>query len=418
MSNARQHAQTIGKRAFWTEFFALYESLPSLWDLNDPSYKDRQSKAHGYEMLVMKMREIDPHACREDVLRKINIFRTNYRRECARIKTSYRMGKRYTTSLWYFHMLNFLQTQEFRKDRKRLPNEEKKILRRVGSKMMPSQSDNETSRLQVSDSSQALPDNSSEYKSQISKYECISDNGTESEEHLEAVQYADENSFQQQFQNQFHTLSFASQNQQNIKSTIEGESDAENFHEIINTDDSSQPHDDALEELELVEHSLCNKDVLSTCRESTPPQFSEQPITITTRKITKTPSKVKSDAKLRHERQSRSSRPISEASEILAKSWAIQYEEMSHEQRIYARKAISEILFEGCLGNLGRRRIVQQKANASEAVVSSQYEQAQIMEESAVTENVTEETLLHMDDDSHTYVYGGGSGPVQIQEYI
>jgi len=43
---------------------------------------------------------------------------------------------------------------------------------------------------------------------------------------------------------------------------------------------------------------------------------------------------------------------ISEASEALAKSWAIQYEEMAPTQRILARKAIADILFEGCMGNL------------------------------------------------------------------
>lgn len=43
---------------------------------------------------------------------------------------------------------------------------------------------------------------------------------------------------------------------------------------------------------------------------------------------------------------------LSEASEALAKSWAIQYEEMAPTQRILARKAIADILFEGCMGNL------------------------------------------------------------------
>lgn len=43
---------------------------------------------------------------------------------------------------------------------------------------------------------------------------------------------------------------------------------------------------------------------------------------------------------------------LSEASEVLARSWAIQYEEMAPTQRILARKAIADILFEGCMGNL------------------------------------------------------------------
>ncbi|XP_053952783.1 uncharacterized protein LOC128859751 [Anastrepha ludens] len=387
MANSRQHAHSVGKRAFWTEFFALYESLPALWDLNDPSYKDKQSRAHGYEILVMKMREIDPSACREDVLRKINIFRTNYRRECTRIKASNRMGKMYTTSLWYFHMLNFLHSQEFRKDRRRMPNEEKKILRRMGSKTTPLHSEIDTVNSNVSDSSQTLPDNSSEYKHQLAKYECITANRNESEEYLEAVQYADENSFQQQFQKQFHTPIYE-----------ETKVDAETFHEISNIDDTSHIQDDTLEELEPVE-------------------LPEQLIKF--RKHTKTPIiSIKSDPKQRVKRQSRPSRAISEVSNILAKSWAIQYEEMSQEQRIYARKAISEILFQGCLGNLGRQRSIQPKTNTSEAVVSSQYEQANIMEDHSATDTVDEEKLLYMDDDSETYVYADGDTAVQLQEYM
>ena len=38
--------------------------------------------------------------------------------------------------------------------------------------------------------------------------------------------------------------------------------------------------------------------------------------------------------------------------EILAKSWAVQYDEMQGEQKLIARKLISDILFHGCLGNL------------------------------------------------------------------
>lgn len=51
---------------------------------------------------------------------------------------------------------------------------------------------------------------------------------------------------------------------------------------------------------------------------------------------------------------------LSEASEALAKSWAIQYEEMAPTQRILARKAIADILFEGCMGNLRINRGEQQ----------------------------------------------------------
>lgn len=418
MANARPHAHAIDKRAFWTEFFALYESLPALWDLSNPLYKDRQSKTHGYEMLVMKMREIDPHACREDVLRKINIFRTNYRRECTRIKASNEMGKRYNTSLWYFHMLDFLQSQEFRKERKRAPNSEKKILRR----MARTQSDIEKVRLQLLESPHTSQDSSSEYKVQLNKYEYASDNGNETEEHLEAVQYLDENSFQQQFQNQFRKIPFPSQKQNNVITSSGGEevktigdADTEDFHEIINIDDSSHTPDDMLD-VKSVED--CSKNISTEYIAATPPELSEQ--LLTTRKIRKTPltSIFKEEARGRTEQVSRAGLAISESTEILAKSWAIQYEEMSQDQRIYARKAIAEILFEGCLGNLGRQRNAKIHVNNSEPAVSTQYEKDEIMEEDEVTEHIAEETLLHMDDGHPTYVYAVDGEQMQLHEYI
>lgn len=419
MANARPHAHTIDKRSFWTEFFALYESLPALWDLSNPLYKDRQSKTHGYEMLVMKMREIDPHACREDVLRKINIFRTNYRRECTRIKASNQMGKRYNTSLWYFHMLDFLRSQEFRKERKRVPNSDKKILRR----MVRTQSDIEKVRSQLLESPHTSQDSSSEYKVQLNKYEYASDNGNETEEHLEAVQYLDENSFQQQFQNHFRSLTFPNQKQHHIISSPNDEeiktvrdADTEDYHEIINIDDSSHTVDDMLD-VKTVED--CSKNLTAESIASTPPELSEQ--LITTRQIRKTPLTgiIKEEARGRAEQSYRAGLAISESTEILAKSWAIQYEEMSQEQRIYARKAIAEILFEGCLGNLGRQRNVKTHANATEPVVSTQYEKDEIMEDNEeVTEHIPEETLLHMDDGNPTYVYAVGSEQMQLHEYM
>ncbi|XP_054084547.1 uncharacterized protein LOC105212495 [Zeugodacus cucurbitae] len=411
------NANPIDKRAFWTEFFALYESLPALWDLSNPLYKDRQSKTHGYEMLVMKMREIDPHACREDVVRKINIFRTNYRRECTRIKASNQMGKRYNTSLWYFHMLDFLQSQEFRKERKCAPNSEKKILRRKAR-----QSDIEKVRSQLLESPHTSQDSSSEYKVQLDKYEYISDNGNETEEHLEAVQYLDENSFQQQFQNQFRTLSFPNPKQDHIIATQDdeeiktiGDAETDDFHEIINIDDSSHTADDMLDIKTVVS---CSNNATAASIATTSPELSEQ--LQTNRKIKRTPltSIVKEEARVRTEQSSRASLAISESTEILAKSWAIQYEEMSQEQRIYARKAIAEILFEGCLGNLGRQRNAQTHTDTAEPVVSTQYEKDEIMEDSEVTENIAEETLLHMDDGNPTYVYAVGGEQMQLHEYI
>lgn len=130
MAEMRAPTQTIHtrNREFWTKFFSLYESLPALWDSRSPLYKIRAAKIAGYDILVEKLREIEPNADREDVLRKINIFRTNFRREISRINMSNKMGKQYKTTLWYFKLLSFLKTQENRRERKVTPDGEKCIL--------------------------------------------------------------------------------------------------------------------------------------------------------------------------------------------------------------------------------------------------------------------------------------------------
>lgn len=118
-SQQRQAIHSIHNKKFWTEFFYLYESLPALWDVNNPLYKNRQVKGDAYDIMVDKLREIEPTADREDVLRKINIFRTNYRRECSRINLSLQEGRQYKSTLWYFDLMNFLQTADTRRERKR-----------------------------------------------------------------------------------------------------------------------------------------------------------------------------------------------------------------------------------------------------------------------------------------------------------
>lgn len=119
MSTQRQTIHSIHNKKFWTEFFYLYESLPELWDVNNPMYKNRQVKCDAYDIMVEKLRDIEPNADREDVLRKINIFRTNFRRECSRINISLKEGRHYQSTLWYFDLLCFLQTPDTKRDRKR-----------------------------------------------------------------------------------------------------------------------------------------------------------------------------------------------------------------------------------------------------------------------------------------------------------
>ncbi|KAM8709324.1 hypothetical protein ACLKA7_016175 [Drosophila subpalustris] len=101
-------------RQFWTEFLLLYRSLPAVWKVKSPEYSSRSLKSAGYEQLAIKLREVEPHADRALVVKKINSFRTNYRRDLRkRTEGGEGLGKeRFVSTLWYFELLGFLEGQE------------------------------------------------------------------------------------------------------------------------------------------------------------------------------------------------------------------------------------------------------------------------------------------------------------------
>lgn len=110
--------RTCDHKEFWREFLELYRSLPALWKVKSVDYKDRHLKAECYKKLVKKLKEIDPKATRKTVTKKINAFRTNYRREERKVLESENSGGGgeihgpYTPSLWYYNDFAFLRDQE------------------------------------------------------------------------------------------------------------------------------------------------------------------------------------------------------------------------------------------------------------------------------------------------------------------
>lgn len=99
---------TMEHSKFWKEFFQLYKEMPSLWRVGSIEYTDRVLKAKCYEKLVQKLKVHYPNADREMVVKKINNFRTSYRKEVKRLKESQEAGKTYKPTLWYFNCLKFL----------------------------------------------------------------------------------------------------------------------------------------------------------------------------------------------------------------------------------------------------------------------------------------------------------------------
>lgn len=93
----------INERHFWKSFFAFYKQFPEIWDPRCDKYSIKEYKDQAYQALVTKMREIDPNASVDSVKRKLNIFKSNYKREQKRRRITGSKSK-----LWYFKDLSFL----------------------------------------------------------------------------------------------------------------------------------------------------------------------------------------------------------------------------------------------------------------------------------------------------------------------
>lgn len=103
-------------KAFITEFIELYKSLPCLWKVKSKEYNDRNMKNLAYRKMVAKLREMDPTADRESVIKKINSLRSSYRKEKRKTNESLMSGASeddvHIPRLWYYHLLQFLDDQE------------------------------------------------------------------------------------------------------------------------------------------------------------------------------------------------------------------------------------------------------------------------------------------------------------------
>ncbi|KAJ8882659.1 hypothetical protein PR048_014471 [Dryococelus australis] len=97
-------------------FIELYGMLPELWNPANPSYLYKHKKYVALDKLLVVYKEIKPAATRDDVRKKLNSLRTNFRKELKKIESSKRSGSGsddvYKPNLWVFHALTFLHTYE------------------------------------------------------------------------------------------------------------------------------------------------------------------------------------------------------------------------------------------------------------------------------------------------------------------
>ncbi|CAG9773326.1 unnamed protein product [Ceutorhynchus assimilis] len=106
-------------------FISVYRQNPILWNTSLKEYSDRDKKNKCYKQLVEIYQKIKKRATIEDVKKKINSLRTNYRKDLKKIKDSQRTGSStddiYEPTSWIFLELQFLNVEKLDNTRSTVP---------------------------------------------------------------------------------------------------------------------------------------------------------------------------------------------------------------------------------------------------------------------------------------------------------
>lgn len=107
-------------------FISVYRQNPILWNTSLKEYSDRDKKNKCYKELLQVYQKIKKNAKIEDVKKKLNSLRTNYRKELRKIKDSQRTGSStddiYEPTSWIFWELQFLKdVEQLDKSRSTMP---------------------------------------------------------------------------------------------------------------------------------------------------------------------------------------------------------------------------------------------------------------------------------------------------------
>ncbi|KAF5305549.1 hypothetical protein FQA39_LY01640 [Lamprigera yunnana] len=84
-------------------------------DVKCKDYSNRAKKGEQYDVPIGKYRENYPHAGKQEVVKKLNSLRTNFRKELKRIPDAEKSGagaEDVEPTLWYFEEMRFFQTQK------------------------------------------------------------------------------------------------------------------------------------------------------------------------------------------------------------------------------------------------------------------------------------------------------------------
>jgi len=104
--------QPDDKKEYLRQFIEKFESLSQLWNQKDPSYTNKKARNRGFDQLKEIYSKIKPNCTRDNVKRKINTLRCNYRKELRKIEYSKSGDCVYKPSSWVFYCLQFLSRME------------------------------------------------------------------------------------------------------------------------------------------------------------------------------------------------------------------------------------------------------------------------------------------------------------------
>ncbi|XP_053614221.1 uncharacterized protein LOC128677416 isoform X2 [Plodia interpunctella] len=111
-------SNVVFPRKLLTEFIAMYQNLPCLWDRECATYKNKKKRHEAISKLTELVQKYDTSATRVHVLRKIESLRACVRREHKRVVESRQMsngGEIYVPQLWYYDLFSFMFKDEVNK---------------------------------------------------------------------------------------------------------------------------------------------------------------------------------------------------------------------------------------------------------------------------------------------------------------
>ncbi|XP_068204480.1 uncharacterized protein [Palaemon carinicauda] len=98
------------------QFILQYKSLPELWDTRSDGYTKKEKRETAYKKLLEVYKRIKSNGNVEDVKKKINILRSNFRKELKKMSDYKTSGATtedvYVPSSWVFRELSFLTDLE------------------------------------------------------------------------------------------------------------------------------------------------------------------------------------------------------------------------------------------------------------------------------------------------------------------